>query len=139
MNKQVQLRKELKKLQEAFVEITKLWHEETEICDKVLEPDYPFNSSFDELSSEVNEWVETAREKLTPTFEYAERVKYNGSGYDYYFLEYNEDDEKILISNCIPNIGCDYYDDWWVDAVDVRKYNEKRKKNIFTRNYRTIR
>lgn len=58
MNKQERLKTELKKLKEAFAAITTLWHEETEMCDKLLEPDYPFAMSFDELSSEVNNWVE---------------------------------------------------------------------------------
>lgn len=58
MNKEVKLKVELEKLQDAFAAIATLWAEETEMCDKHLEPDYPFTASFDELSSDVSAWVD---------------------------------------------------------------------------------
>ena len=120
MNKKVRLIKELKKLQEAFANITTQWYVDTELCDDVLEPDFPFDRSFDEVSRDVFSWVESAVEELEYTFKKYEKVHYtkqpmqytDGVPNEYYFQE--REGNKILISTEIL-VEDDGYNDAWVD------------------------
>lgn len=67
--KAVKLIIELRMLKKSFDAITKMWYEDAEFCDKFLETDYPFTQSFDELSSDVSNWVENIQERLIKDFE----------------------------------------------------------------------
>lgn len=124
MNKRQSLIKELEKLRDSFATITKMWYEETELCDEVLQPDYPFEKSFDDQSSEVHNWVEGAIAELEYKFEVNEKVHFfrqpmqyvDGKPVEYYFKERVKD--QILIS-LEKEVQEDGYDDWWVDAKYV--------------------
>lgn len=52
-------------LKHSMRKITKMWDEDPDECNKALNTMYPFATSFDDLSKEVENWVEDAQSKLS--------------------------------------------------------------------------
>jgi hypothetical protein len=62
------LKNDLDNFKKAFYEMANAWmkaeYDNPEITDQVLVPDYPFNTSFDDLAGDVRTWVGLCKGRL---------------------------------------------------------------------------
>jgi hypothetical protein len=67
----IKLSRSLLQLKHAFMDILEAWEllEYSDIESDILTELYPFDASFDELTSDVIDWVDDAREKLKSNIE----------------------------------------------------------------------
>ena len=62
--KRSKLYNHLSSIKNSFVELSKLWDQETDFLDQALTDDYPFGKSFDELTEDVKLWIERVNERI---------------------------------------------------------------------------
>jgi hypothetical protein len=64
----------LEKFQESGNKLNDFWTDNAGDIDDVLDADYPFEMSFDELSFEIDRWTESSKERLSKK-----------TGYEFYY------------------------------------------------------
>ena len=63
--KKDEILKQIAQLKSSFRSLNKLWNQDPDLCDKTLGEHYPFEKSFDEVSTNVEEWEVTVRAIIT--------------------------------------------------------------------------
>lgn len=117
IKKAKELKKHLEVLRNAMFEINELWDND---ANEVLEDEYPFNSSFDELTLEVATWVDTAHDTLDGKVSY----------YDIAFADMIDSKRVVEVNGdnieLFNSLGIEYEDLHFgvYDATNVILYNE---------------
>jgi hypothetical protein len=68
--KELELIKQMEILRETMFAISEIWSEESDDINSILEVDYPFSTSLDELAIEVAVWSDVAQDNIVDHIEY---------------------------------------------------------------------